>query len=215
MSAVRARRQGTASPHSRVFINCPYDKHYERLFLALVSGVVAVGCEPHCVLELPAGARLERILKLIQDCGASLHDLSRVSRTGKGRDAVPRFNMPFEAGLAYAHSEASGGKHSFLVLEEVRFRIQRSTSDLNGIDPFIHHGTVEGMLSCVRNALVAKGATYRPTMEKMLAVARGVEIAMARLRRTREVATYFDANAFELAVGTASALAEQEGLLPK
>ena len=197
----------------QVFINCPFDSAYAPLFLALVSGIVAVGCILRCVLELPTGARLNRILKLVQECGASVHDLSRVSLSRSGGSPVPRFNMPFEAGIAYAHSELTGGRHSFFVLEKVPYRLQRSLSDLNGFDPSIHEGKVEGVLRFVLDALVAENADAPPSLAVMKRISRGVAAAMNRLIHAGEVENCFNRNAFTLATLTATKLARQEGLL--
>lgn len=85
-----------------VFLNVPFDTEYGPLFLALMAGLAGLGRTPRCVLEVSGGGRnrLERIFGLIARCGVSLHDLSRVSLSGDL--AVPRFNMPFELGIAYA-----------------------------------------------------------------------------------------------------------------
>jgi hypothetical protein len=54
---------------------------------------------PRSALEIPGPTRrLDRILELISACRYSFHDLSRV-QLSRG---APRFNMPFEAGLAVA-----------------------------------------------------------------------------------------------------------------
>jgi len=121
--------------------------------------------------------------------------------------------MPFEAGMAYAHSQATQGKHSFFVLEEVRYRLQKSLSDLNGIDPFIHGGKVDGVLKIVRQVLVPHTASYRPTIAAMRTVAEDVSISMRRLRRKGEIDSFFDADAFALAVGTATSVARRDGLI--
>src|SRR5438132_838642 len=73
-----------------VFLNVPFDEDYERLFVALISALVALGRIPHCVLELPetGQGRLLRILQLISSCPVSIHDLSRA-------ELPARFNMPF------------------------------------------------------------------------------------------------------------------------
>src|SRR5258707_9226459 len=51
----------------RVFLNVPFDKSYEPLFVALISALVALGRMPHCVLELPerGRGRLVRIIRLL------------------------------------------------------------------------------------------------------------------------------------------------------
>ena len=47
-----------------VFINVPFDTKYERLYLALVTGVVGLGLTPRCAVEVPHDPhRLERILE--------------------------------------------------------------------------------------------------------------------------------------------------------
>ena len=113
-----------------------------------MAGLTALGFQPHSVLEVPSGGqnRLDRIYGLISSCGASIHDLSRVSHSGPLR--VPRFNMPFELGLAYAIAQKQ--LHSFFVLEERSYRLQASLSDFNGHDPHVHGGTQDGVLRWTR-----------------------------------------------------------------
>ena len=50
---------------------------------------------------------LERLFELIERCAFSVHDLSRVELS-LHRPRVPRFNMPFELGLAVALSLSKG-----------------------------------------------------------------------------------------------------------
>jgi hypothetical protein len=92
--------------------------------------------------------RGERLLNLITDCRVSLHDLSR-QRTRSGH---PRMNMPFEAGLACAVAWL-GRDHTIFILEAQRYRLQRTLSDLNGTDPYIHGGTPDGMVRAVLEML--------------------------------------------------------------
>lgn len=61
---------------------------------------------------------------------------------------VPRFNMPFELGLAVALSKKRS-RHQFAIFECVPYRLQQSLSDLNGYDPVIHYGTTVGMFEAV------------------------------------------------------------------
>ncbi len=86
----------------KVFLNIPYDEKFERLFLAYIAGISALGLVPRTTLEIPESTRrLEKIIKLSRSCEYSVHDLSRVelSPRKKGKPRVPRFNMPFELGL--------------------------------------------------------------------------------------------------------------------
>lgn len=130
-----------------VFLNVPFDIRYSSIFTTLIGALTVLGYEPHCVLEVPSGGRnrLDRIYDLIESCGASIHDLSRVTLSGPLR--VPRFNMPFELGVAYALTRKQ--PHQFFVFEAQAYRLQASLSDLNGHDPHIHGGTQDGVLRCV------------------------------------------------------------------
>ena len=137
-----------------VFLNFPFDSKYESLFLALIAGTVGHGLNPRSVLEIPATKdRLDRILELIQGCRYSIHDLSRVQQSRRSGFLVPRFNMPFEAGLAISIAMCSSPKrkHDWYILEEKPHRLEISLNDLNGYDPYVHRGTPEGVLEAVMN----------------------------------------------------------------
>jgi hypothetical protein len=70
---------------------------------------------------------------LIAACPYSFHDLSRV-QLDKG---TPRFNMPFELGLAVATAHWRPA-HQWFLFEAKPFRVQRTLSDLGGTDAYIH-----------------------------------------------------------------------------
>ena len=95
---------------------------------------------------------LERLFELIERCAFSVHDLSRVELS-LHRPRVPRFNMPFELGLAVALS-LSKGNHRWYLLEARDYRLQASLSDMNGFAPQIHHGMPTGILTALTNAFV-------------------------------------------------------------
>jgi hypothetical protein len=203
-----------AARRKRVFINCPFDRPYENLFLALISGIVCLRLEPHCALELSADQqRLHRMQELIASCAASVHDLSRVTLSGGAGQRVPRLNMPFEVGLACQEAFRTGGQHSFFLFEEVPYRLQRSMSDLNGYEPFIHHGDVGQLLRAVRNALGAAPGAREPTMHQMEEVTKNVIRMMRTHRRRRELQTFFDRSGFQAAGRAAAAFARAAGLL--
>jgi hypothetical protein len=85
-----------------VFLNIPYDRAFRNLYLAYIVGIYQFELKPRVTLGIPGGARrLDRILDLIQSCPISIHDLSRVEMD-RSAPATPRFNMPFELGLAVA-----------------------------------------------------------------------------------------------------------------
>src|SRR5260370_36721199 len=84
------------------FLNIPYDKQFENLYLAYIVGLTALGFVPRATLGVPRDARrLERILQLIQSCRFSVHDISRI-QLDRWPPRAPRFNMPFELGLTVA-----------------------------------------------------------------------------------------------------------------
>jgi hypothetical protein len=132
-----------------VFINTPFDDPYERQFLALLAGIVGLGLNPRSVLELPASHdRRSRLLDLIRRCPYSVHDLSRVQVSLRSGFRVPRFNMPFELGLAVGLA-LDDKDHEWWLLESVPRRIHESLSDVDGRDPAIHSGTVTGMFEAI------------------------------------------------------------------
>jgi hypothetical protein len=62
----------------RVFLNIPYDKQFERTYLAYVTALSAMGFLPRATLGIGGNRRLDRIASLIESCSYSIHDLSRV-----------------------------------------------------------------------------------------------------------------------------------------
>lgn len=147
-----------------VFLNIPYDSAFENLYLAYIVSLTAFGLIPRATLEIPtSGRRLERILKLIEECAYSIHDLSRV-QLDRSAPRVPRFNMPFELGLAVAQS-VMDRRENWYVCETVPHRISKSLSDLNGTDVRIHRGTVKGVFGALCDVFVRK--TRQPSVQDM------------------------------------------------
>jgi len=98
----RSGRTTQANPDLRAFLNIPFDNQYESLYLAFIAGLSGFGLTPQTVLQIPGShRRLDRLTKLISTCQYSFHDLSRVELDHR-RPRIPRFNMPFELGLAVA-----------------------------------------------------------------------------------------------------------------
>ena len=60
--------------------------------------------------------------------------------------------MPFELGMTVAWAETSQSNHYWIVLEEKPYRLQKSLSDLNGYDHFVHNGTVVGVFQALLDA---------------------------------------------------------------
>jgi hypothetical protein len=130
-------------------LNIAFDKKREYLYLSLIASLVGLGLNPRCVVEIAIDAsRLDRLHDLIRSCQYSIHDLSAVEVTSRPY-RVPRFNMPFELGLAVAVKLQ--GDHEFRLLEAVRHRLDQSLSDLKGYDPYVHGGTPTGVFDAVRD----------------------------------------------------------------
>lgn len=188
-----------------VFLNIPYDKQFENLYLAYIAGLTAFGLVPRATLEIPGGARrLDRIFELLQTCGYSFHDLSRV-QLDRTRPRTPRFNMPFELGLAVGWAKSTGHNDQvWFVLEAVNRRIQKSLSDLNGTDVYVHDGNVKGVLRELSNTL-ARNAN-RPTFAQMIAVYRKLRKAVPNIMTTRGASSVFEASVFKDLVFLAASL---------
>jgi len=203
MQRRRSRRANTD-----VFVNCPFDDEYESLYVALIAGLCGLGLTPRCVLEIPGGARnrLDRIFSLICECGSSVHDLSRMT----GRRGLPRFNMPFELGLAVAVSLSDTG-HRWFLFESRSFRLQRTLSDVSGFDPYIHGGTARRILRELANAFLTPAReTNVRDLERIHGHLRRLGPILKRRDRT---ALLFTARQFRDLVLAAQDFARKLGLL--
>lgn len=138
-----------------VFINCPFDGRYKRIFDAIVFVVYDCGFIPRSALEAANDpVRLSRIIQIINDSLYAIHDLSRAgvdSKTG-----LARFNMPLELGIFLGAKEFGGKRNAiktYLMLDRDRYRYQKFISDLNGIDPKAHNNKPETAIIKVRDWL--------------------------------------------------------------
>ncbi|MGH9567865.1 MAG: hypothetical protein ACRD4I_17985, partial [Candidatus Angelobacter sp.] len=163
---------------------------------------------PRATLGVPKDARrLERIFSLIQTCRYSVHDLSRIQLDLKAPRA-PRFNMPFELGLAVAWTALNPRSHSWVGCDAVSHRPLKSLSDLNGTDFHIHGGTVKGVLGALCNAFVSRGK--RPTVQRMMRTYLRLRRASADLQADAGARDLFQARVFDDLVVAAGKLWEQE-----
>lgn len=148
-----------------VFLNIPYDEEFRSLYIAYIVGLYQLDLVPHLASEIPGSdRRLDKIFKLIQSCRYSIHDLSRIE-VSVAPTAVPRFNMPVELGMTIAWQKLHPSLHDWFVWESEPYRLQRSASDLNGTDAYIHNATAEGVLRELCNAF---RSNRTPTVPQML-----------------------------------------------
>lgn len=191
-----------------VFVNIPYDEKFRNLYVAYVVGLMYLGFEPHATLGISGGTpRLDKIFAEIKKCSFSIHDLSRVEVDRNPPCSTPRFNMPFELGLAVAWSKQAEGKgHKWFVFESRPYRIQKSLSDLNGSDPNIHDGTVKGVLRELNNAFVR--THNRPSVPEMFQAYRLVARRLNAIVAEAGAKSLFEASAFQSLCFAAKAASE-------
>jgi hypothetical protein len=194
----------TADPQG-VFLNVPFDSSYEPLFVALIGSLVSIGRKPRCVLELPelGQGRLNRLLELIECCPVSINDLSRVN-------TPVRLNMAFELGIAVAMRRFLPS-HAFIVLEGKRFRLQKTLSDLNGIDPGIHNRSRAGIVSCVLSSL--GNEIGNPSIQKVNRLVTELCKTAETLKNTHSRSSIYSRAIFGELVQVATLLATREGLI--
>lgn len=176
-----------------VFLNIPYDKQFEKLCLAYICAIASFGLVPRATLEIPGTWRLDRIMELMHSCPFSVHDLSRVQRFAPTR--LPRFNMPFELGLAVAWQALGDKKHAWYVFETKQYRAGRTLSDLSGADVYVHDGTVRGVLREISNAFIRE--TRKATFPQMMQVYQLTRRAQPSILRKSGASSIFSARAFK------------------
>lgn len=189
------RAPAGSNKNSSVFLNIPYDPPFENLYLAYIAGISAFGLAPHAAIEIPGGRRrLDRILELIAACSYSIHDLSRVE-VDRATPATPRFNMPFELGLAVAYEKFSGASHSWFVCERQAYRLQKSLSDLNGTDAYIHAGRIGDLFGQLCSAFVR--SKRQPTTAQMNTIYRTLRKKLPDLIHESGARSAFEARVFK------------------
>jgi hypothetical protein len=207
MAARRASTKRRRRPPDAAFLNIPYDAQHEELFLAFLAGLSGFALIPHATLEIPGSQRrLDRIFRLLGRCRYSLHDLSRVE-VDPTPPATPRFNMPFELGLAVALEKTQRPRHEWLVFETRSHRVWKSLSDLAGTDEYVHGGTPRGVLQALTNALVRR--RHQPTVAELEEVYRDVSEYARELKVRLRTATIFQARAFRELVAASQRSASQ------
>jgi hypothetical protein len=138
-----------------VFINCPFDADYRASFEALLFTVMVSGYKVRCALEDDdaANIRFDKLRRLIRESPRTIHDLSR---TELGENELPRFNMPFELGLAMGAKHFGGPKlrrNTALIMVRERYALPAYLSDLGGNDPAAHGGDPHNIMRIVSRYL--------------------------------------------------------------
>jgi hypothetical protein len=127
--------------------------------------IMTCGYVPRCALDFSdSGAvRFHEIVKMIVECGRSIHDISRVELD---RDSqLPRFNMPLELGADLALKLAgpvSQHRRKVLILDAEMHRYDKTLSDISGMDIEAHGNQAAEVIRNVRNWLNANRGKESP-----------------------------------------------------
>lgn len=206
MSGKQRSNKAAQLRNRRVFLNIPYSPSYERLFVAMTTALVTVNAEPVLTFDISevGEGRLRRILQAINQCRVSIHDLSYVG----GRSA--RFNMPFELGLACAVRQQQN-THEFRIMESREHRLQRTLSDLNGIDPLVHNRRPKKMIRAV--LLIANRKAGGPSADEIHRLYEHLWRKYVPMLRQRHGDGLFSRDVFDELCVIIRFLATQRGLL--
>lgn len=187
-----------------VFINAPFDRAYEPLFVTAVGLLTFLEYKAHSVLEVreTGDGRLQRIYELMRECRISLHDMSRIG-------APVRFNMPFELGLACSLKLAGPKSYELIVLDSQPYRMDRRLSDYKGRDLYIHRGTTTGMITALLDAFQS------PALDAsaLRGALRDLHAWATRAKRNVRATTIFHPHLFSGLLKAATKAATDYGLL--
>lgn len=128
--------------NDNVFLNCPIDSLYKRLFDAMVFAVHDCGFIARCALEEADASqvRIEKIYNIIEECRFGIHDISRTESDHVS--GFPRFNMPLELGVFLGAKKFGIHEHKrkkCLVVDREPYRYQKFISDISGQDIQAHN----------------------------------------------------------------------------
>ena len=112
--------------------------------------------------------------------------------------------MPFELGLTVAYARMTNRNHRWVMLEEVRFRLQKSLSDMNGYDPFVHRGTVKGMFHALCDAF--ESPDQNVARVRMNEVYKHLRVFVSKLKADRGSHDIFRASAFRELIDAAQTI---------
>ena len=182
----------------KVFINCPYDPPFQPFLIAYIVSVSAHGLQPRAACEFAGFPRLEKIVKLIGECQASLHDFSRFGN---------RFNVPFEYGIAFGLQHREPGRHVCFAFSSSQLKIDKALSDLWGVELHIHRGSRKRLFAGIAN--VFAGGIARPTIGQMERIYQGLVNALPRLKLESGAKSVFEPRIFKEMVTLARVLSDR------
>ena len=154
----RATNKISSLPFERcVFVNAPFDQDYLPLLHAILFAIHDCGFIARIAVEDTGSneTRLDKIARIIRESRLSIHDISRVEISAAS--PLPRFNMPFECGLALgAIRYGSQPGRDFLFMAAKPHQDKITLSDMAGQDSKSHNGDAKTAVSATRAFLSAK-----------------------------------------------------------
>jgi hypothetical protein len=160
LSRVKAKPAGKISAHPFdrcVFVNAPFDQNYLPLLHAILFAIHDCGFIARIAVEDTGSneTRLDKIARIIRESRLSIHDLSRVEISVTS--PLPRFNMPFECGLALgAIRFGTKPDRDFLLMAAEPYQDKITLSDMAGQDSKSHKNDPKAAVSATRAFLSAK-----------------------------------------------------------
>ena len=112
--------------------------------------------------------------------------------------------MPFELGIVIGLHRKRKSRHTWFVFEANERRLKKSLSDLAEADPYIHHGTPQGVLSELLNAFVRSPS--QPTMQELQFLHSSLVKSLPGVLAKAGSKTPFKARAFQELIATAREL---------
>jgi hypothetical protein len=198
--------------NNKVFLNVPYDTDYEPILVAMVAALLSLGNTPELAFDDQRGGedRLTCIVKLIQSCRFSFHDLSA------DKSEPPRFNMPFELGIACAvHviSSKGGNGHPFYIFHNEKYRLQKTLTDINGMDPFIHEGKPENVIRKILGIMQYMEKASQLTVSEVYDVYQQMTDTLAVIKKDNmaENCSVFDKQIFKSLVASGLVIVHDKG----
>jgi hypothetical protein len=136
-----------------VFINMPICRSYNKLQFAFIFVLFYMNLFPRSASEVIGRPELRYavIRDLIERSRFSIHDLSYVTLDPESN--LPRFNMPFELGMARGCFEYHpNGRHKRLfVFSRKAHEYRICCSDIQGLDYDFHEKDYRRVLTCLRS----------------------------------------------------------------
>jgi len=142
------------------FINIPYSPEYEERLMALIATLSLFGLVPTSASVASAAPnRLDRIISAIAECAVSIHDLTWVELDSI-EPRTPRFNMPFEFGVALGLARLVGNE--VIAMDSVPYRLDKALSDVRGLDVQIIDDEAASVFRALSNVFYRKDFQPEP-----------------------------------------------------